>query len=353
MENEKRLLKREEVPAAYKWRLEEIYPDNVDWEKDFQKLQEMKGLAGSWQGKLAESAGQLLSCLVFQDDLGMILDKVYVYAQMRQDEDNACSLYQGMKNRAESLAVSVGEAMAYLQPEILSLEPQILADYLTAEPGLELYRIYLDEITRMRAHTLTAREEEIVAMSGEMGGSPRNIFTMLNNADMVFPEIKDEDGDLVRLTHGNYLKMMESRNRQVRQDAFQAMYSTYGRQKNTCAALYNASVKKDIFYSRVHNYQSALAGSLDEDNVPVPVYQGLIDAVRSRLDMFSRYIALRQKMLELPELHLYDIYVPLVAETEKKIPYEEAAEMVVNGLAALGETYGRDLKKASPPAGWM
>jgi len=350
--DKKKLLHRDEVPAEFKWRLEEIYRDDQAWETDFTRLQAMKDQAGTWQGRLGESADQLLHCLEFQDTLGMLLDKIYVYAQMRQDEDNARPLYQGMKNRAESLAVGVGEALAYVQPEILALPPDRLAGYLAAEPGLRLYRIYLEEITRMRPHTLTAREEELVAMTGEMGGSPRNIFKMLNDADMVFPEIRDGDGDLIRLTHGNYVKLMESRVRQVRQDAFQAMYSTYTRQKNTCAALYNASVKKDVFYSRVHRYPSALAASLDEDNVPLAVYDGLITAVRGRLDLMDRYIQLRKKVLALPELHLYDIYVPLVAETERQIPYPEAVATVQAGLAALGEEYGRDLARGFQ-SGWV
>ena len=198
---------------------------------------------------------------------------------------------------------------------------------------------------RLTEHTLSAREEEIIAMAGELAEAPKNIFSMLNNADIKFPEILDEDGDQVPITHGNYIKLMESNDRRVRMEAFKGLYHTYGKQKNTLAALLNASVKKDVFYARVHKYGSALEASLYQDNVPVKVYHNLIDTVRSHLHIFYRYVALRKKLLDVPELHMYDIYAPLVKEVKTKISYEDAVKMVEKGLAPLGETYLADLKK--------
>lgn len=264
---------------------------------------------------------------------------------MRKDENNANPKYQGMKDRAQGLMVRLGEAVSFIQPEILAIDNKMLSDYLNQEPGLGLYKFLLEEIARMKEHTLSAREEEIIAMSGELGEAPKSIFSMLNNADIKFPEIIDEDGDKVPITHGSYINFMESDDRRVRKDAFKGLYHTYGKQRNTLAALLNASVKKDVFYARVHKYPSALEASLYADNVPISVYNNLIETVRSHLDIFYRYVALRKKLLAVPELHMYDIYAPLVKEVKTRVPYEEAVRMVEKGLAPLGETYLSDLRK--------
>jgi len=349
---DKKLKKREEIPDQYKWRLEEIYADDQLWEKDFAKIKEMLPQVEEFRDRLGQSPQTLLQCLKLQDELGKLSDKVFVYAQMRKDENNANTKYQGMKDRAQGLMVRMGEALSFIQPEIIAIDIKLLEKYLTQEPGLLLYKFYLEEITRMKEHTLSAREEEIIAMSGEMADAPRSIFGMLNNADIKFPEITDEDGDRVPITHGSYIKFMESDDRKVRIDAFKGLYDTYGKQKNTLAALLNASVKKDVFYARVHKYGSVLEASLYDDNVPVSVYDNLIKTVRSHLDIFYRYVALRKRLLALPELHMYDIYAPLVKEMKSKIPYEEAVKMVEKGLASLGGTYLSDLRKGLN-AGWV
>ncbi len=341
----KKLVKRQEVPVKYKWSLEEIYADDSLWEKDYIKITEMLPQVQEFKNKLGESPQSLLQCLKFQDELGQVSDKVFVYAQMRKDENNADPKYQAMKDRAQSLMVRVEEAISFIQPEILAIDNARLTDFLNREPGLSLYKFFLEEIMRLKEHTLSAREEEIIAMAGELAEGPKNIFSMLNNADIKFPEILDEDGDQVPITHGNYIKLMESNDRRVRMEAFKGLYHTYGKQKNTLAALLNASVKKDVFYARVHKYGSALEASLYQDNVPVKVYHNLIDTVRSHLHIFYRYVALRKKLLDVPELHMYDIYAPLVKEVKTKISYEDAVKMVEKGLAPLGETYLADLKK--------
>ncbi|MEL7563803.1 MAG: M3 family metallopeptidase, partial [Dehalobacterium sp.] len=302
---DKKLKKREEIPQQYKWRLEEIYADDELWEKDFARIKEMLPQVEEFRDRLGESPQTLLQCLKLQDELGKLSDKVFVYAQMRKDENNANTKYQGMKDRAQGLMVRIGEALSFIQPEILAIDTKLLEKYLGQDPGLSLYKFYLEEITRMKEHTLSAREEEIIAMSGEMADAPRSIFGMLNNADIKFPEITDEEGDLVPITHGSYIKFMESDDRQVRKDAFKGLYDTYGKQKNTLAALLNASVKKDVFYARVRKYGSVLEASLYDDNVPVSVYNNLIKTVRDHLNIFYRYVALRKRLLALPELHMY------------------------------------------------
>ncbi len=349
---DKSLKQRDQIPEEYKWRLEEIYANDEMWEQDFVKIKEILPRMEEFRNKLGDSPQDLLNCLRLQDEIGQISDKVFVYASMRKDENNAKAQYQGMRDQAQSLMVTIGEALSFIQPEILAIDPQTLEGFLNREPGLSLYRFYLEEILRMKEHTLSPREEEIISMTGELGAGPKNIFSMLNNADLKFPEITDEDGDRVALTHGNYIKFMESEKRQVRMDAFKALYDTYGKQKNTLGALLSTSVKKDIFYARVHKYPSALEASLYDDNVPVRVYDNLIKTVRSRLGLFYRYVALRKRLLQLPELHMYDIYAPLVKEMKRKITYEDAVTMVEKGLAPLGERYLSDLKKGIR-SGWV
>jgi len=352
VETRKKLLKREDIPEKYKWHLNEIYSDDQMWEKDFQKTKELIPKVAGFAGQLGQSPQNLLQCLRLQDELGKLSDRVFVYAQMKKDENNANPKYQGIKDRAQGLMVNVAEAVAFIQPEILSISSQVLESFFTGEEGLSLYKQYIDEITRMREHTLSPREEQIIAMSGEIGTAPRNIFSMLNNADIKFPEITDDEGDRVTITHGNYIQLMESHDRTVRMEAFKGLYHTYGKQKNTLAALLNASVKKDIFYSRVRNYSSALEASLDEDNVPTSVYDSLIGTVRSHLPAFYRYMALRKKILAVPELHMYDIYVPLVSEAKKKVPYEQAVTTVEEGLQVLGQQYSADLHMGLT-SGWV
>lgn len=228
----KKLVKRQEVPVKYKWSLEEIYADDSLWEKDYIKITEMLPQVQEFKNKLGESPQSLLQCLKFQDELGQVSDKVFVYAQMRKDENNADPKYQAMKDRAQSLMVRVEEALSFIQPEILAIDNARLTDFLNREPGLSLYKFFLEEIMRLKEHTLSAREEEIIAMAGELAEGPKNIFSMLNNADIKFPEILDEDGDQVPITHGNYIKLMESNDRRVRMEAFKGLYHTYGKQKN-------------------------------------------------------------------------------------------------------------------------
>jgi oligoendopeptidase F len=207
------------------------------------------------------------------------------------------------------------------------------------EPNLELYRHYIDDIMRQKAHVLSASEERILAQAGEMAEAADTIFTMINDADIKFPSIKDENGDEVEMTKGRYMQFMESQDRRVRKDAFEALYDTYGKLKNTLSATLGSSVKKDIFFSRVRKYPSSLAASLDDDNVPASVYDGLIKAIHDNMDLMYRYVKLRKKMLGVDELHMYDLYVPLVPDIKIKVSYEEAVDRVLEGLRPLGEEY--------------
>ncbi|KJS17791.1 MAG: oligopeptidase PepB [Peptococcaceae bacterium BRH_c4b] len=343
---------RQEIPGQYKWQLEDIYPGDEAWERDFADLQKMTGEIEAYRGKLGDSAQNLLDALKLEDQIQEINEKVYTYARMRRDEDNANPVYQALTDRADSLSTRVETALSFTVPEILAIPGETLERFRQEEPGLALYSFALEELLRQKPHVLTAAEEQIIAQSGEVMQSPANVFRMLNNADMTFPPILDDQGNEVEVTHGRYTQLMESKNRRVRKDAFNSLYSSYRKLKNTIATTYSSSVKKDVFYSGVRKYRSALQSSLFGDNIPVEVYDNLIQTVRCNLGAMHRYVSLRKKMLQLDEIHMYDLYVPMVGEVKWDIPYDEAVRMVQEGLAPLGKEYAETMS-AGIGSGWV
>ncbi|MBO8162949.1 MAG: oligoendopeptidase F [Brevibacillus sp.] len=352
MNNSKTLPKRSEIPDQFKWRLEDIYPSDAEWEQDVAKIKELIDQVKARQGSLAQSGKHLLEALILQDEVNKLLERVYVYARMRRDEDNTNPTYQALTDRATSLSTLVYSATAYIQPEILAIPDEQLRQLQESEPGLAHYRFLLEEITRQKPHTLSAAEEAILAQASEVTAAPSTIFSMLNNADIKFPMITDEHGEEVELTKGRYIQFMESRDRRVRKEAFQALYETYGKQKNTIAATLTSAVKRDVFYARVRNYPSALHAALFADNIDPSVYDNLIATIREHLPLMHRYVSLRKKMLNLDELHMYDLYVPIVADVEMKIPYEQAVATIKEALKPLGEEYGQVLEKGFT-SGWI
>ncbi|MFF2527751.1 oligoendopeptidase F [Brevibacillus sp. NPDC058079] len=348
----KTLPKRSDVPAEYKWRLEDMYPTDNDWEADVQKVKQLTEKIAAMKGSLATSGKQLLAVLTLQDELLKTLDQVYVYARMRRDEDNANSKYQGLTDRATSLSTQVYGSISYIQPEILAIPTEDLQTWIKEVEGLEHYRILLDEITRFKPHTLSSEEEALLANMSELSSSPSKIFGMLNNADMKFPMITDENGEEVELTKGRYTQFMESKDRRVRKEAFEALYSTYGKFRNTIAASLTSAIKGDVFYARTRKYPSALYAALFADNVELPVYDNLIATIHEHLPLMHRYIALRKKLLGVDELHMYDLYVPIVPETDMKIPYDQAVSTIKEALHPLGEEYGRILEEGFSN-GWI
>lgn len=343
---------RKDIPRELKWKIEDIYATDELCEADMSEVRSKLPIAVSYAGKLGTGAQKLLECLELRDEIDYLAAKTYIYSRMRKDEDNADPAYQSMHDRAASLAVEAASAMAFLKPEILAIPQEALESFMAQEPKLETYRVFLDNITRMRKHTLGASEERIMAMAGEVGHAVPAIFTMLNNADLKFPSIVDEDGKTVEVTKGRYIRLMQSRDRRVRKDAFDAFYSSYGALVNTIAATYSASVKADTFNARVRGYESARHASLDQNNIPIEVYDNLISAVRSRVDLMHRYVRLRKKALDLSEVHMYDVYAPIVPDVEWPVAYEEAKEMVREGLASLGEDYIQALS-AGMESGWI
>lgn len=347
-----RTKKREEIEDKYKWQLEKIYTSETVWEDDFKKLQQMIKAVAALQGTMTQSAEALLKVMQVSDDMGRIAEKLYVYARMRRDENNASHVYQALFDRAERLGVEANSAAAFIVPEILTIPEDKLNEFMQQNQEMAVYRHALEEILRQKEHILSAPEERLIAMTADISMASSSIFNMLNNADIKFPVVKDEEGNEVELTKGRYGSFMESSNRQVREEAFKALYGSYQQLINTLGASLGSSVKKDIFYARARKYPSALAASLDGDNVAVEVYDRLIEAVHHHMEPMYKYMKLRKRQLGLDELHMYDIYTPLVQDYKVNIAYEEAQQTMLKALQPLGDEYIEQVKKGLNE-GWI
>jgi len=342
---QQRLKSRAEIPEAHKWHLEDIFADNDLWEKEFSHIEKLLGEGKKFEGHLGDTPDTLISCFEWMDDLSLCLEEVYSYARMRRDEDNRQATYQALTDRAGALAVKVGSAVSFVIPELLAMPEGRLEEFREQTPKMKLYNQALEDILRKKKHILSSAEEKLLAEVGELAEAPGAIFSMANNADLKFPSIVDELGQSVELTKGNFIQFMESHKQDVRKAAFETLYHTYEKQRNTWAATLNSSVKSDVFFAKARRYPSAIEASLDDDRVPLKVYDSLIDTVHEFLPQMHRYIQLRKKALKLDELHMYDIYVPIVPETTMMISYEEAKNMVIEGLRPLGEDYIRILEE--------
>lgn len=343
---EKNIPKREQIEDRFKWSLEAIYQNNQLWENDFNKVKEFTEEINNFEGKISKSPSDLLKCLRLQDSLSELFGKLFVYARMRKDEDNTNNTYQALSDRASSLGVFLTSATSFIVPEILSISDEELESFFANEKGLAHYKQFIDEVIRNKPHILSQEQEQLLADAGEIAQAPDSIFAMLNNADIKFPIILDENNEEVELTKGRYTKFMESSNRRVRKDAFEAMYNTYASLNNTFAAILNSNVKKNMFYSKVRKYDSSLEASLFEDNIPKAVYTQLIDTVHDNIGLMHRYVKLRKKLLGVDELHMYDLYTPIVKDINIKVSYEEAQAKVIESLKPLGDDYLSNIKKA-------
>lgn len=341
----KKLPARSEVPVEDTWRLEDIFATDDDWEKEFQEVKELIPGIGNHRGKLGESAASLYSCLQEQDRLLERIGKLYTYSHMKYDQDTGNSFYQGLDGRMKALYSQAASQLAYIVPEILSIDEKKIQGFMEEKPELKLYEHALDEINLQRPHVLSAEQEALLAEAGEVMAASSTTFGMLNNADIEFPTIKDENGEEVEVTHGRYSRFLESSDARVRHDAFKAVYDTYGKFKNTFASTLGGQVKKDNFNARVRNYSSARAAALAANNIPESVYDNLVNTIDNNLNLLHRYVKLRKKVLGVNELHMYDLYAPLIKDVKMEVTYDEAREHVLKGLAPLGEEYQSILKE--------
>lgn len=339
------VLTRQDVDVTETWNLESIYATNEAWEEEFESVKAMLPLLVEYKGRLGQSGETLYEGLQLRDEVSRRLYKLYTYAHMRYDENTADSFYQAMNDRARTLASQIGATLAFMTPELLAVPESTIETYLNENPDLAMYRHAFDELNQEREHVLTEAEEAILAKAGEVLGQSGTTFGMLNNADLTFPKIKGEDGEETELTHGRFITFLESSDRSVREAAFKAMYGTYAKYTNTLASTLAGSVKKDNFYADVRKFPSARAAALHGNAIPESVYDGLVEAVHEHLPLLHRYVALRKRVLGLDELHVYDMYTPLVSEVEMKVSYEEAKQLMVEGLAPLGAEYKHILEE--------
>jgi len=337
--------RRSEIPPAYTWNLESIYPGDDDWEREAQSLQRRLPELEALKGTLAQGGQALLTVLRKRDELFEELGRLAAYAHMRRDEDTTKSKYQGMADRATQLLVRATTAAAYIEPEILALPQTTLDRFLREVPGLELYRHQLDDLNRKRPHVRSAEIEAVLAAAGEIAVAPGTIFTMIENADLSLPMIKNEASEEVQLTQGNYLVFIRSADRRVRKEAFEGLHGTFLKQRNTIATTLASQVKADSFYTQQRGYATSRERALADYDIPTSVYDNLVETVGEHIPLLDRYLKLRKRVLQLDQLHMYDLYVPIVQEAQNEISYEQARETVVAALAPLGENYISTLRQ--------
>lgn len=331
--------KRSEADEQYTWKLEDMIPGEEAWEQLFDETSREIQRYSGFKGRLGDSAQSLYEALKFDDETSLKVERLYVYARMRSDQDTAQQQYQEMFGRAQSLSTRAAEFSSFLVPEILTIPKEVLDRYMESDSGLAAYKRLLEIILNKRDHTLSAEMEALLAQSGEATQGAAQIFTMFNNADVKFPVITGGHGQEIRITHGNFISLMENMERRIRKDAFMALYSVYGQYQNTLAAAFSANVKQAVFYSRARGYASSRQHSLAENEVPELVYDNLLEAVRKHLPLLHRYVKIRKEALGLDEIHMYDLYVPMVSGLSRIYTFEEAKSMVEEGLAPLGEEY--------------
>ena len=343
--SEERIPKRSEVPEQFKWALEDIYATDEKWTEDLQKLKAMPERIAAFKGRLSESADTLYDFMQLSDEISVLCDSLGNYAQRRSDEDTANAKYQGFIGQLMNAYVAVNSAGSFETPEIISIEEDKLQEFYEDKPELKLYKRALDKLRRKKAHILSEAEEKILALTGEMGQSPENIYSMFSDADLRFPDAVDKDGKAHQVTHGSYIPLVQSEDRVLRNSAFESMYGTFDKFKNTCAATLSAQIKAVNFYAKARRYDSSLEAALDGTEVPVSVYKNLIEAVHDNMHYMYDYVALRKKLLGVDELHFYDLYTPVVPDADMKITFEEAKETVLKALAPMGEDYLAILKE--------
>lgn len=332
-------IKRSEVEKQYTWAIEDLYPSDEAWEQEYKQAEAMLEQFQGYEGKLGDSAEILLSYLQFSDTVNQLFERIYVYANQKLHEDLGNSTYQGLSARAADLAVRLSSAAAFAEPEILAIPEQKLQDFLKGNEPLRLYEKKLQDLLRQKAHVLDGKTEQLLAQNQNVSSAASDIFAMFNNADIRFPAVVDTQGREQELTHGNYVKFLESDSVTVRKSAFEAMYHTYQAFRNTLAATFYANVKQANFYAAVRGYASSRAMELDGGNIPETVYDNLIAVVHERMPLMHRYVRLRKKALGLTEIHMYDLYTPMVKNVDIQVPFEEAKQIVKAGLAPMGEAY--------------
>lgn len=336
---------RNEIEEKYTWDLSTIFPTDEAFEAELAQVSEEVKKAASLAGHLLDSADSLLTTTEIQLDLMRRIEKLYSYAHMKNDQDTRVAKYQEYQAKGMTLYSEFGQSFAFYEPEFMAITEEQYQTFLAEQPGLQLYQHYFDKLLKKKAHILTQREEELLAGAGEIFGAAGETFAILDNADIVFPMVHDEDGNEVQLSHGNYITLVESKNREVRKEAYEALYSVYEQYQHTYAKTLQTNVKVHNYNAKVRKFSSAREAALSADFIPESVYDSLVSAVNKHLPLLQRYIALRAKILGISDLKMYDMYTPL-SETDYKFTYEEALAKSEEVLAILGEDYLSRVKTA-------
>ncbi|MFD1205990.1 MULTISPECIES: oligoendopeptidase F [Sporosarcina] len=338
-DSKNKVLTREEVNVEETWRLEDIFPTDEEWEKEFKDIEALVGNAEQYKGTLRNGADALYEALTFRDTLSQKMRKLYVYAHLKSDQDTTNNVYQAMESRAKSLYVKVSTALSFFLPELLTISEEELTNLSEYDEKLKLYKQEFKEVNAYRPHVLPAEQEAILAQLSEVTGSSAETFSMLNNADLTFPMVKDENGEELELSHGRYIRFLESDDPRVREDAFKAMYSKYDEFKNTFASTLSGNVKQHNVNARIRKYNSARHAALSQNHIPEQVYDNLLETINKNIGLLHRYVALRKKVMKLNELHMWDMYAPLVQDVDMKISYDEASKIMLESFHPLGEEY--------------
>ncbi len=352
METTMKIPARSEIAECDRWAIHDLYASDDVWREALAEARGYLTCIESYRGRLCESGATLLEFLRMEDEMSIAIDSLANYAQRKSDEDTRVAAYQEMTAQIVRLSVELQSAAAFETPELLALDDATLERYYNETAGLSHYRLALDRVRRRRAHILSEREEALLASVGELAAAPDDIFSMLNDADMTFPDAIDSEGRAHPVTHGTYVPLMQSTDRALRQSAFRALYGVYGQFRNTSAAILGAQMKQLLFFAQARKYDSTIEAALDGTEVPEQIYHSLIDAVHDSMEPMYRYVALRRKLLGLDELHMYDLYVPVVDDARRKFTFEEAKALALEALAPLGAEYNALLRKGFDE-GWI
>ncbi|MFT5872156.1 MAG: oligoendopeptidase F [Clostridium sp.] len=351
MSEVKKLKKRDEIDSKYKWTVEKMYKSSAAWEEDFEILKSKAPKMVRFSGKLG-NAEELLSFLESNVEIQRLLDKLLVYAHLRGDEDTAKAEFQVIKNKVDAYAAEAYSYTSFFVPELLSLKEGAVDEAICTLPELKVYEFYLKDILIQKPHTLSAEGEKLLASVSDCLNAPGNIFGMLTNADMTFPSIKDEKGNETELTEGSYSSFIKSKDRRVRKDAFDALFGTYKGFKNTLTTSLTSSIKNFIFNAKTRKYASSLESSLKPNNIPLEVYQNVVDTINNNLSSLHKYVSVKKKLLGLSEIHMYDLYVPIVDTAVDHIKYEDGVKIALDGIKPLGKEY-LDIFKEGISEGWV
>lgn len=337
---------RSEIAEKYKWKVEDLYPSDQAWNKAKQHLQAQFDEVLKYEGKLSGSASELLACLEFNSNLSKEFGRLHSYASMKSDEDTRSSEYLGMKQEVQQLATDYSSKASFIEPEIARLSKDQIDEFIAEERGLQVFKMYLYDVQRMKAHTLSEKEEKILAEASLLADGPATTYGVFSNAELPYPEIELSHGTMAKLDKAGYARYRALPNRDDRETVFQAFWGVFNDFKQTFGTQLYANVKKNMFYTRTRGYDSSLARALDRNNIPTEVYMALINSVNNNLDSFHRYLRLKKRMLGVDTLKYSDVYAPVVKGVDLKYTFEEACELVLDAVKPLGNDYCRDMKKA-------